>query len=346
MKQALTILAALALSASAHAQLTITPEGVPGPKPPESPEFRTDRDDYAQTLAAYQSGDTAQALKLADDLIATYPSGPWVERAMLLKARAAYRAHDLAGCEKQLDALAKRFPASSVSGEAADLRMAIAAERLGAGKAAGAKSLEKMVETNPYGPRSDEAQFEIGKFYLDKKQYVDASEAFSLILAHYPDSRYREDAMFLQAKATFLQNSGPNRDGLPYEMAGQELQDYLKEFPNGKHAKEAEFLIKRAENALAEKLFLTGEFYRREKQTRAAERYYAAALTKYPKTSWAKRSREHMPIGWEPPVKPEAPAADATEKPEQPPAEEPPPPERTAPESPDALSTEKPDATR
>ena len=345
MKPAVVILIALALATPLGAQVTITPEGVATPKPPETPEFRTDRDDFIQALAAYQSGDTAGALKMADDLIATYPSGPWVERAMLLKARAAYRGGDLSGCEKQLDALVRRFPASTVSPEVADLRLAIANTRLGAGKASGARALEGMVESSPYGPRSDEAQYRLGRFYFDKKQYPEAAEAFALILAHYPDSRYREDAVFLQAKATYLDNAGPRRDPLPYEESSMELRDYLKEFPNGKHVKEAEMLLKRAENALAEKLFLIGEFYRKEKKTRAAERYYAAALTKYPKSTWAKRSREHLPVGWEPPPKPEA---EKAEPPEKPPEEGTPPSETTAPPAETGGETpmEKPDAPR
>jgi len=320
-KRTLVILLACLAPATAQAQMTYKPgEGWQGPKPAETTEFRTDRGDFEQALAVYQSGNSQRAMTMADEVVATYQTGPWVERAMLLKARAWFRMNDLGPAEQQLASLEKRFPGTTLGGDISDLRLAIGNARIAAGKSAGVRTLENMVETNPYGPRSDEAQFNLAMNALEKKDYGEAAEGFAAVLEQYPDSRFREDALFLRAKASYLDNTGPQRDGLPYEEARQVLLEYLKEYPNGKNVKEAGGLLQRAENALAQKLFLIGEFYRNGKHERAAERYFQAAVTRYPKSPWAKRARAQLPYGWEPPAKPEPEKPVETDAPTEEPA--------------------------
>ena len=362
MRKTLVIVLACLVPAAGQAQVTYKPgEGWPGTKPVETvPEFRTDRGDFEEALAVYQAGDSRRAMALADDVVATYQTGPWVEHAMLLKARAWFRMSDLAAAETQLDLMEKRFPGTTLGAEMSDLRFAIANARIAAGKTSGVKALEKMIETDPYGPRSDEAQFTLAMRYFDRKNWVEAAESFAVILEQYPDSRYREDAMFLRAKASYLDNTGPQRDPLPFEEARQVLLEYLKEFPNGKNAKEASGLLERANNALAQKLFLVGEFYQSGKHPRAAERYYGAVVMKYPKSPWAKRARAQLPYGWEPPATPETtetPTAEetpaATEKPAAPETKPGPPgegrtdvepaPETPAPEKPPTETPHAPD---
>jgi outer membrane protein assembly factor BamD (BamD/ComL family) len=134
-------------------------------------------------------------------------------------------------------------------------------------------------------------------YYLRRGDYTDAAQAFALVVAHYKDSRYREDAMFLRAKATYLTNEGPPRDPLPYEEAREGLKEYLKNYPTGKNATEAQQLLKNINNALACKQYLIAEFYRKQHHNRAAERYYRSVVRNYPDSTWAQKAQSRLPKG-------------------------------------------------
>jgi|GEM_PF-3520266 outer membrane assembly lipoprotein YfiO len=297
------VLAALAvIGGPVRAQMTFKPGEGWQPAKSDIPEMkgpggRTDRIDYQQAQSFYQAGNAKTAIRLCNDMVETYKTGPWVERAMLLKARACLAQKNLKEAETTLLLLEKNFPATTLSSEISDVRMAIGNARLADQSYTGVKTLEGMVENDPYGARSDEAQFNIAMYYFKKGDYSDASQSFALVVAHYKDSRYREDAMFLRAKATYLTNDGPPRDPLPYEEARDGLREYLRSYPNGKNAAEAQTLLKKINEALACKLYQIAEYYRGQNQKRAAERYYRSVVRNYPDSTWAAKAQSRLPKG-------------------------------------------------
>jgi len=296
-RAALLIFVLLIVAPPVLAQVTFEPgKDWEGPEPkPEGPLLKTDRSEYEHALAVYQSGDTRKAIALSDHIVKTYKSGPWVERAALLKARAYFKRGDLKQADKELVLIRRRYPGTAIAREMSDLQMAIATAYTKKGKYVGVKILEETVENNPYGSRADEAQFKVGQYHLRKRNYVDAAEAFALVVAQYRDSPYREDAMFLRAKATYLDNEGPRRDPLPYEEARVGLNDYLQSYPQGKYADQARALLVKIETALALKAYLIAEYYRKQRQRRAAERYYRHVVKKYPNSKWASKALRRLP---------------------------------------------------
>ena len=285
------------LATSVGAQMTFKPgKDWKGAEPePKGPLLKTDRSEYQHALAVYQSGDTRKTMRLSDHIVKTYKSGPWVERAALLKARAYFKRGDLKQADKELVLIRRRYPGTAIAREMSDLQMAIASAYTKKGKYAGVKILEETVENNPYGSRADEAQFKVGQYHLRKGHYMDAAEAFALVVAQYGDSPYREDAMFLRARATYLDNEGPRRDPLPYEEARVSLNDYLQSYPQGKYADQAKALLVKIETALALKAYLIAEYYRKQRRRRAAERYYRYVVKKYPNSRWASKALKRLP---------------------------------------------------
>lgn len=297
-KIVLLVLALAAFAPSAWAQMTFKPKGrweAEKARVREPNDMKTDRGEYRYALAVYQAGNTRTAMRLCDGIVKTYKSGPWVERACLLKARAWFKQGDVKKADKELRLLRKRFPGATITREISDLQLAIGVFYLKKGKYTGVKILQDMVERNPYGPRADEAQFRIARYYLGKGHYVDAAEAFALVVAQYRNSRYREEAMFLKAKASYLDNEGPRRDPLPYEEARVGLSDYLKAYPTGKRTGEAKRLLGEIDDALARKQYLIAEYYRKQRRYRAAHRYYVSLVRKYPNSKWAQKGRKRLP---------------------------------------------------
>jgi outer membrane protein assembly factor BamD (BamD/ComL family) len=152
-----------------------------------------------------------------------------------------------------------------------------------------------MVEKNPYGPRADEAQFRIAQYYAGKRHHLDAAQAYALVASQYKDSRFREDALFLKAREYYLLNEGPRRDPLPYEEARAALESYLAEYPQGRFVADAEALKAVIEDALAQKKFLIAEYYRKQRKTGAALRYYRYVVRHYADSTWAAKAKVWLP---------------------------------------------------
>jgi len=324
-RRLLLIVVVLTTAASSWGQMTFKPgkglkPGADDPREREEPDPRYGGAEYKQALGVYQSGKTAETIKRCDVLIKRYRTGPWVERAMLLKGRALFKRGDLKQADKTIVKFRKQFPGTALSREIAELQLAVGMAYLERGKRAGVTILREMVERNPYGPRADEAQFRIAKYYFGKQDYAEAAEAFALVTLQYRDSRYREESVFLRAKAMYLTNEGPRRDPLPYEEARVGLQEYVASYPRGKFVAEAQKLLKGIIDVLAQKQYLIAEYYRKQKKPRAAMRYYRQVVTKYPDSRWAALARKHVPAPPKQPkpeVKPTAPAKDAVEQPEK-----------------------------
>jgi outer membrane assembly lipoprotein YfiO len=293
----LSLVAAVVLGGGlAWGQETFTPKGGWGEsKANLGPQkLQTDQIEFERARAVYQDGQVKAALVLCDRIVKTYQTGPWVERTMLLKARALYKQGDLSGCDKTLVALKKKFPATFLVGEIGELKFAIGSAWLDAGKSAGVKILREVVDEHPYGPRSDEAEFRIGRYLMKEGDYSGAAHEFTLLLGTYRESNYREEAAFLKAKATYLSNQGAQRDVLPYAEGLAGLDAYVKEYPSGKFVDEAKVLREEIELALAEKQYRIGEFYVRRGRPRSAEVYFESVVKQHPGSPWAAKAEKEL----------------------------------------------------
>jgi len=256
--------------------------------------FKTDAGEYYRALALYQGGRSKKAIRLCEGIERVYTDGPWVEKAVLLKARAYFNQGDVKRADRTLTALRKRFPATTLTREMSDLKLAIGIVYVERGKYAGVRILRELIEENPYGPRADEAQYKIGRLYMKRGDHLEAAQAFELLAFTYRDSPYREEALFLKAKMTYLRNEGPERDPLPCREAREGLDFYLRQYPNGRFVDEANKLKTKIADALAHKTYLIADYYKRRRRHLAACKYYDLVVKGYPQSTWAEKAREHL----------------------------------------------------
>ena len=88
----------------------------------------------------------------------------------------------------------------------------------------------------------------VEKSYISAKLYYDLGYYKSAILAlrnsliKYPETRYREELMFLILKSSYLlaDNSIPSKQRERYQAALDEYYSFIGEFPDGVHSKEAQ----------------------------------------------------------------------------------------------------------
>ncbi|NOZ08389.1 MAG: tetratricopeptide repeat protein [FCB group bacterium] len=86
--------------------------------------------------------------------------------------------------------------------------------------------LGAVIKDSPENPRAAEAQFEIGKIYLnDVKDYEIAIEEFQKVIDQYPESEFAPKALFMigYIEANNLQ---------AYSDALEDYQNFIKQYPD------------------------------------------------------------------------------------------------------------------
>jgi len=86
-----------------------------------------------------------------------------------------------------------------------------------------------------------EKSFISAKLYYDLGYYKSAILALRNSLMDFPETKYREELMFLILKSTFLlaDNSVPSKQKERYQATVDEYYSFVGEFPDGSHSKEA-----------------------------------------------------------------------------------------------------------
>ncbi|HDJ33323.1 MAG TPA: outer membrane protein assembly factor BamD [Bacteroidetes bacterium] len=87
-----------------------------------------------------------------------------------------------------------------------------------------------------------EKSFNSAKLYFDLGYYNSAIVALTNSLNDYPESKYREDQMFLLLKSKYLlaENSVPEKQQERYQDTIDEYYSFISEFPESKYLQEAQ----------------------------------------------------------------------------------------------------------
>jgi len=90
------------------------------------------------------------------------------------------------------------------------------------------------------------------KLYYDLGYYKSAIIALRNSLIEYPDTRYREELMFMILKSSYLlaDNSIPSKQKERYQATVDEYYSFIGEFPEGPHSKEASRIYESSNNFL------------------------------------------------------------------------------------------------
>jgi outer membrane protein assembly factor BamD len=90
--------------------------------------------------------------------------------------------------------------------------------------------------------RLDQKQYEAAKLYYTTEDYKAASAALRTSLRDYPESRYREDILYLMVAAAYKYASGSYRQLQKdrYQSVVDEYYNFVSEFPESKYLKEVE----------------------------------------------------------------------------------------------------------
>jgi outer membrane protein assembly factor BamD len=100
-----------------------------------------------------------------------------------------------------------------------------------------------------------EKSYMTARLYYDLEKYKSAIVAINNSLQDYPDTKYREELIFLKLKASYLlaRNSIRSKQQERYQDTVDEYYTFIDEFPESEYAREAERIYNESTEFLANK---------------------------------------------------------------------------------------------
>jgi outer membrane assembly lipoprotein YfiO len=254
----------------------------------------------------WEAGKLKRCEEMCKKIIGQYGTGPAVEQAYVLLVKTEASMGAVKPAQENAAAFRKQFPDSLYASAMADAEMDILERQSRDGNSKTQKRLEELVETTPYGVRADRAQLLIGDIHLKKRRYMEARDAYDVVLKAYPQSRYRVQAEFGKAKATYLGNQGVMRDAGFYVEAEQLLKGVLEAEPDFALRVEAQKYLKEIHNRLGERQFRVGKYYEGQGHPASAGVYYVDVVKRFQDTSWSAKAQARLKkLGLAAPAAPE-----------------------------------------
>ncbi len=190
---------------------------------------------YYQAKSYYGQRDYMMAGYYFNELSATYASSVYLEEADFMTAYCYYKQSpraelDQANTYKTITAMQMfmvKYPLS---------------ERITECRAINTEMTDKLVEKS----------FISARLYYDLGYYDSAILALRNSLIEYPDTKYREELMFLILKSSFLlaDRSIPGKQRERFQATVDEYLSFIGEFPDGQHSREAKRMYESSNNYL------------------------------------------------------------------------------------------------
>ena len=92
---------------------------------------------------------------------------------------------------------------------------------------------------------ADDGLLEIGRYYFEKKQYLEAQQVFRRLVREYPNREWTELAMYQLGLTTFYQIRGVHYDQGPVKNAKRQFNLYRNRFPRGVHIEKVRSHLKK-----------------------------------------------------------------------------------------------------
>lgn len=199
--------------------------------------IKADTVKYYQAKSYYGQRDYLMAGHYFNELSVTYPNSVFLEEADFMVAYCYYKQSprpelDQDNTYKAITALQMfmaKYPTSDRLNQCREIIVELS---------------DKLVEKSYISAR----------LYYDLGYYKSAIIALRNSLIEYPDTRFREELMFLILKSSYLlaDNSIPSKQRERFQAAVDEYYSFIGEFPEGPHTREAKRIYENSSNFLEE----------------------------------------------------------------------------------------------
>lgn len=228
-----------------------------------------DRGVFLLAEAYYQYGDRIRAFYHLDELLDLHPESRLFYPALEKQYEIADRF--LRGYKRRLFGM----PLLGAEEEAIDM-------------------LFRIQERAPGSPLAERALLRTADYYYSRGQYELAADAYREYARSYPRSPVVPRVKLRQAFASLAQFRGRYYDATPLIDARAQLEGLQASFPEMAEEEGVESVLRRIDATMADKLYWTGNFYRRTNEPRAAAYMFRYLISRYPQSPEADRARQRL----------------------------------------------------
>lgn len=226
-----------------------------------------DRGLYLMAESLYYYGDRIKAFYYLDELLDEHPASPLFYQSL-------ERQYEIA--DGFLNGYKRRFmlmPLFGADEEAVEM-------------------LYRIQQRSPKSPIAEKALLRTADYYYASADYDLAEDAYRVYADSYPKSPYVPRVKLREAYANLAQFRGLRFDSTSVIDAKTQLQAIVQLYPDLAREENLAEVLERIDNTFARKLAVTGDFYRRTHQPRAAVYTYDYLLKYFPNTSEAPEAQK------------------------------------------------------
>ena len=182
---------------------------------------------------------------------------------------------------------------------------AMATERFESGDHGDAiQMLDRILIAHGDWNRVPEARLMLGDVYFDRGDYLTARSEYTRFIDRYAGHPNSADAGLGVCKSLAAMAPNPNRDQGYTQEAISSCRNVVIDYAGNAASAEAASISNELRHTLAEKEYLTGEFYFRRKLWDAAIKYYEFVANLYPESDYAPPAllgvyRANLEIGYD-----------------------------------------------
>ena len=157
------------------------------------------------------------------------------------------------------------------------------------------EKLKLVRNKHPYSNHAIDAHLRIADVYFLQEEWAEAAAQYDSFRELHPKHEKVPYALFRTAKSYFSDiPSNVARDQSSATKARTHYEEYLKKFPNGKEAAEAQKDLIETKKALSDKeLYIANFYYKRDFYDSAKSRY-EKLVELYPESEAAKEARQKL----------------------------------------------------
>ncbi len=158
----------------------------------------------------------------------------------------------------------------------------------------GVDMMYRVQQRSPGSPLAEKALLRTADFYYADSQFDLAADAYGIFAKSYPRSPFTPRAQLRRAYSNLAQFRGMKFDSTPLLDARAQLVELAATYPDLATQENLSTLVKRIDNTFANKLIVTGDFYQRTGQNRAAAYNYQYVLMHYPQAPEAAQAQKRL----------------------------------------------------
>jgi outer membrane assembly lipoprotein YfiO len=154
--------------------------------------------------------------------------------------------------------------------------------------------LYRVQQRAPSSPMAEKSLLRNADYYFADRQYDLAQDAYGFFIRQYSRSPMISTARLKQAYSAYALFHGPRFEVTPIIDARQRLATLMAEYPNLAEQENLPAMVEQIDQAMARKIWITADFYRRTHEPRAAAYNYRYLVSAYPESKEAQQASAQL----------------------------------------------------